>query len=207
MFKLKASNFDFNSINLNRYKVLGFTESEIKRFAKEFTDGTVTVEKTFWGTKVKQFNFANWKDEELLSTFANRLNRHAKRAVQYNFIGDTNRFFGDDTLGKTIGQFRQFVITAWSKQFLHNIALADFRTFSMFSYTSMLATMAYLGQTHFNTIGMGTRQRQEYLEKRLGKDGDYTKLGLAAFQRTGWSSLLPAYADLVTSQMAPEYRF
>ena len=207
MFKLKASNFDFTTVNLNRYKVLGFTEAELKRFAKEFTDGTVTVEKTFWGTKVKQFNFANWKDEDLLSTFANRLNRHTKRAVQYNFIGDTNRFFGDETLGKTIGQFRQFVITAWSKQFLHNVALADFRTFSMFAYTSMLATMAYLGQTHFNTLGMGDRQRKEYLEKRLGKDGDYSKLGLAAFQRTGWSSLIPAYADIFTSQMAPEYRF
>lgn len=207
MFKLKESNFDFNKVNLARYKVLGFTPEELKRFAKEFTDGTVTTEQTFWGTKVKQFNFANWKDQELLETFANRLNRHTRRAVQYNFIGDSQRFFSDNAWGKSLGQFRQFVLTAWSKQFLHNIALADFKTFSMFAYTSMMGTLAYLGQTHFNTIGMGEGQKAEYLDKRLGKGGDYSRLGLAVFQRTGWSSLIPTYADLISSQVAPEYRF
>jgi hypothetical protein len=207
MYKLKESNFDFNKVNLARYKVLGFTPEELKRFAKEFTDGTVTTEQTFWGTKVKQFNFANWKDQELLETFANRLNRHTRRAVQYNFIGDSQRFFSDNAWGKTMGQFRQFVLTAWSKQFLHNIALADFKTFSMFAYTSMMGTLAYLGQTHFNTIGMGSGQKAEYLDKRLGKSGDYSRLGLAVFQRTGWSSLMPTYMDLVSSQVAPEYRF
>ncbi len=207
MFKLKESNFDFNKVNLARYKVLGFTPEELKRFAREFTDGTVTTEQTFWGTKVKQFNFANWKDQELLETFANRLNRHTRRAVQYNFIGDSQRFFSDNAWGKSLGQFRQFILTAWSKQFLHNIALADFKTFSMFAYTSMMGTLAYLGQTHFNTIGMGEGQKAEYLDKRLGKSGDYSRLGLAVFQRTGWSSLIPTYADLISSQVAPEYRF
>lgn len=207
MFKLKASNFDFNKVNLARYKVLGFTPDELKRFAKEFTDGTVTTEQTFWGTKVKQFNFANWKDQDLLSSFANKLNRHVKRTVQYNFIGDSQRFFSDDAWGKTLGQFRQFVLTAWSKQLLHNIALADFRTFSMFAYSTFVGTLAFLGQTHFNSIGMGDKQKQEYLEKRLGTEGDYTKLALAVFQRTGWSSIMPAYADIVSSAVAPEYRF
>jgi hypothetical protein len=106
-----------------------------------------------------------------------------------------------------MGQFRQFVMTAWSKQFLHNVALGDFRTFSMFSYTSMLAALAYMAQTQFNSLGMGDAQKREYFEKRFGKEGDYSKLGLAAFQRTGWSSLIPSFADLATSQMAPEYRF
>lgn len=207
MFKLSQSNFDFNKVNLARYKVLGFNTDELKRFAKEFTDGTVTTEQTFWGTKVKQFNFANWKDQELLSTFANRLNRHVKRVVQYNFIGDSQRFFSDDSWGKTMGQFRQFILTAWTKQFLHNVALADFRTFAMFSYTSMMGTLAYLGQTHFNSIGMGDEQKQEYLERRLGTPGDYSKIGLAVFQRTGWSSVIPAYADIISSAVAPEYRF
>jgi len=207
MFKLKNSNFNFSSINLNRYKVLGFTESELKKFAKEFTNGTVTTEATFWGTKVKQFNFANWSDQDLLITFANRLNRHTKRTVQYNFIGDSQRFFSDTTTGKMLSQFRQFIITAWSKQFLHNIALADFRTFSTFSYTSLLATLAYLGQTHFNALGMGDKERAEYFEKRFGVEGDYTRLGLAAFQRTGWSSLMPMYADIVSLAIAPDLRF
>ena len=158
--------------------------------------------------KVKQFNFANWKDQELLSTFANRINRHAKRAVQYNFIGDTNRFFGDDSIGKTLGQFRQFVITAWGKQFLHNIALGDFRTFSNFSLTTLLAGMAYMGQTHINAIGMSDAQRSEYFDKRFGSDpNDWTRIGLAAFQRTGWSSVLPSYADIVSSNLNPNFRF
>lgn len=207
LIKLKASNFNFNGVNLNRYKVLGFSEAELKKFANEFSNGAVTTEATFWGRKVKSFNFANWKDHELLTTFAHRLNRHVKRTVQYNFIGDSSQFFSDNTLGKMLGQFRQFSIVAWNKQFLHNVAMNDFRTYSNFTTTMFVAALAYMGQTHFNSIGMGVRQKAEYLEKRIGLKGDYSKIGLAAFQRTGWSSVMPAFADIATSALAPNYRF
>lgn len=207
LLKLKQSNFDFNKVNLNRYKVLGFSDNELKKFAEEFSNGAVTRESSFWGSKIKEFNFANWKDQSLLSVFANRLNRHVKRTVQYNFIGDSSYFFSDTTFGKMLGQFRQFSIVAWNKQFLHNVAMGDYRTFANFTTTTFFGALAYLGQTHLNSIGMGTQEKRKYLEKRLGERGDYTRIGLAAFQRTGWSSIIPWYGDIVTSVLAPDYRF
>ena len=53
-------------------------------------------------------------------------------------IGDTSRFFTDKAFGKTMSQFRQFIMTAWNKQFLHNVAMGDFQTFSMFMYTTLI---------------------------------------------------------------------
>ena len=52
----QEGNFNFNGVNLNRYKVLGFSEAELKKFANEFSNGAVTTEATYWGRKVKSFN-------------------------------------------------------------------------------------------------------------------------------------------------------
>jgi hypothetical protein len=106
-----------------------------------------------------------------------------------------------------MGQFRQFVMTAWSKQFLHNVAMADAQTATTFLMTSLIGGSAYYAQTHFNAIGMSDSEKRKFLKKRLGEKGDYTKLALASFQRAGWSSLMPSYLDMVTAQLSPENRF
>ena len=100
-------------------------------------------------------------------------------------------------------------MTAWSKQFLHNLALADFSTFATFSYTMLIGGLAYVGQTHMNTIGMSKDEKRKYLKKKLGDvdAGDYSKISMAAFQRAGWSSLIPPMMDLPLSAFAPEHRF
>jgi len=194
---------------LNRYKVLGLTDEDLTKLGKEFNSKNVVTEKNFLGRRVLQFNFPEFKDPALLKKFAIAVNRYTRRAVQYNHIGDTSRFFSDTTVGKTMGQFRQFVMVAWNKQFLHNVAMADFQTFSMFMYTTMIGGMAYYAQTNFNTIGMSKSEKRKYLNKRLGKNDDefLVKMGLASFQRAGWSSMMPPIADLITSQIAPQYRF
>ena len=119
---------------LNRYRVLGFTDEELLEIAKEFGGKNVITEKTALGRRVKQFNFSQWKNQDLVQKFGRRTNRYTQRAAQYNYLGDTNRFFTDTGLGKTLGQFRSFIMTAWSKQFLHNLALADF-SHSLHSHT------------------------------------------------------------------------
>ena len=194
---------------LNRYRVLGFTDEELLEIAKEFGGKNVITEKTALGRRVKQFNFSQWKNQDLVQKFARRTNRYTQRAVQYNYLGDTNRFFTDTGLGKTLGQFRSFIMTAWSKQFLHNLALADFSTFATFSYTMLIGGLAYVGQTHMNTIGMSKDEKRKYLKKKLGDvdAGDYSKISMAAFQRAGWSSLIPPMMDLPLSAFAPEHRF
>lgn len=194
---------------LNRYRVLGFTDEELLAIGKEFSSKNVTTEITSLGRRVKHFNFANWADQNLAHTFARRVNRYTQRAVQYNYLGDTQRFFSDTAMGKSMGQFRSFIMTAWSKQFLHNIAMADMQTFTTFMYTTFIASLAYLGQTQMNTVGMGKSEKKKYLNKKLGdwKQGDYSKIAMASFQRSGWSSLIPSYADTLLSSVSPDNRF
>ena len=194
---------------LNRYRILGLTEDELTKLAKEFNSKNVVTTKNFLGRRVLSFNFPEFQDQALLKKFAIAVNRYTRRAVQYNNIGDGSRFFTDTAVGKTMGQFRQFVMVAWNKQFLHNVAMADFQTFSMFMYTTMIGGMAYYAQTNFNALGMNKSEKRKYLNKRLGKNDEefLIKMGLASFQRAGWSSLMPPIADLFTSQLAPQYRF
>ena len=192
---------------LNRYRVLGLDDNDLIALAKEFNSPNVITETTALGRRVLKFDFVNFKGQNLVKKFGIAVNRYTKRSVQYNMIGDTSRFFSDNAYGKSMSQFRQFIMTAWNKQFLHNVAMGDFQTFSMFAYTMMIGGSAYVAQAHFNTIGMSPSEKKAYLKKKLGEKGDYTKVGMAAFQRAGWSSVMPPFMDLMLGQIAPEYRF
>jgi len=193
---------------LNRYRVLGLEDKELVALAKEFTEGKNVISyKNYLGRRVMQFDFVNFKDQNLVRRFAIAVNRYTKRTVQYNLIGDTSRFFSDRALGKTMGQFRQFIMTAWGKQFLHNMAMGDLTTFAMFMNTIMLGGLAYVAQVNFNAIGMSEKEKKAYLKKKLGSKGEYNKIAIAAFQRAGWSSMMPPYVDMVTGILSPENRF
>lgn len=192
---------------LNRYRVLGLRDSDLVALAKEFNSPRVVKTKNALGYRVLSFDFVAMKDQELVKRLAVAVNRSTRRSVQYNHIGDTSRFFTDNTLGKTMSQFRQFIMNAWNKQFLHNVAMADMQTASMFLYTTMIGGLAYAAQVHFNSIGMSKTEKKKYIKKRLGDKGDYSKIARAAFQRAGWSSVMPPFMDMITGQLAPEHRF
>ena len=193
---------------LNRYRVLGLEDKELVALAKEFTEGKNVISyKNYLGRRVLQFDFLNFKDQDLVRKFAIAVNRYTKRTVQYNLIGDTSRFFSDRALGKTMGQFRQFIMTAWGKQFLHNVAMGDLTTFAMFMNTTMLGGLAYVAQANFNAVGMSDSEKKKYLKKKLGEKGDYSKIAIASFQRAGWSSMMPPYIDMMMGVASPENRF
>ena len=192
---------------LNRYRVLGLTDNDLVALAKEFNSPKVVTTKNALGRRVLSFDFVNFKDQALVKKFGIAVNRYTKRAVQYNMIGDTQRYMSDAALGKSMSQFRQFIMTAWSKQFLHNVAMGDFQTFAMFAYTMFIGGSAYIAQAHFNTIGMSATEKKAYLKKKLGETGTYNKVAMASFQRAGWSSVMPPFMDFITGYIAPEYRF
>ena len=192
---------------LNRYRVLGLSDSDLIALAKEFNSPRVTTVKNALGYRVLSFDMVAMKDQALVKRFAVAVNRFTRRSVQYNHIGDTSRFFTDNSFGKTMSQFRQFIMNAWNKQFLHNVAMADAQTFSMFMYTTMIGGLAYTAQAHFNSVGMSKQEKKKYLKKKLGDKGDYSKIAVAAFQRAGWSSVMPPFMDMIMRQIAPEHRF
>ena len=192
---------------LNRYRVLGLDDADLVALAKEFNSPNVVTTSNSLGRRVLSFDFVKFKDQDLVKRFAIATNRYTKRAVQYNFIGDTSRFFSDNAYGKTMGQFRQFVMTAWNKQFLHNVAMADQATVNMFLYTSFIGGLGYIAQSNFNAVGMSKSEKKAYLKKKLGEKGDYNKIAIASFQRAGWSSVMPPFLDLIMGQIAPDHRF
>ena len=207
-----GKNLDKLGRRLRRYRVLGFTDDELKAIAKEFSGKNVITERTSTlfgkGRRVKHFNFQNWQDQDLVKTFARRVNRYTQRAVQYNYLGDTQRFFTDKALGKSMGQFRSFIMTAWSKQFLHNLLMADMAALNTALYTMFIGGLAYIGQTHMQTIGMSDGEKKKYLKKKFGTSEEKIQtLARAAFQRSGWSSIMPMYADFAMSGLFPEYKF
>lgn len=213
MFLVKNSNWDLSVLgkgDLNRYKVLGLDDNQLLSLAKEFTSPSVTVEKAaYGGYKVKSFNWANFENKGLLNSFSIAADRHVKRAVQYNFIGDSNRFFSDNPLGKTLGQFRSFMMVAWNKQLNYNIQMGDFKTFSIFGLSTLMAGLTYVAHTNLNAVGMSPEEKQKYFDKRFGDSEDkfWRKVGMAAFQRAGFSSAIPSYTDLILSVTAPDWRF
>lgn len=192
---------------LNRYRVLGLDDADLVALAKEFNSPNVVTTSNSLGRRVLSFDFVKFKDQALVKRFAIATNRYTKRAVQYNFIGDTSRFFSDNAWGKTMSQFRQFVMTAWNKQFLHNVAMADHATVNMFLYTSFIGGAAYIAQANFNAVGMSKSEKKAYLKKKLGEKGDYNKIAIASFQRAGWSSVMPPFLDMIMGQVAPDHRF
>ena len=213
MFLVKQAGFDLKVLglgDLNRYKVLGLDDSQLLALAREFTSDSVTVEKAaYGGYKVKSFNWSNFQNKNLLNTFSLAADRHVKRAVQYNFIGDSNRFFTDTALGKTLGQFRSFMMVAWNKQLNYNIQMGDFKTFSIFGLSTLIAGLTYVAHTNLNAVGMNEQEKKKYFDRRFGDTEDkfWRKVGMAAFQRAGFSSVLPSYMDLLLMATAPDYRF
>ena len=192
---------------LNRYRVLGLSDKDLIALAKEFNSPKVVTTKNALGYRVLSFDMVAMKDQDLVRRFAVAVTRFTRRSVQYNHIGDTSRFFTDNSFGKTMSQFRQFIMNAWNKQFLHNVAMADAQTFSMFMYTTLIGGLAYTAQAHFNSVGMSSSEKKKYLKKKLGDRGDYSKIAIAAFQRAGWSSVMPPFMDMIMGQIAPEHRF
>ena len=51
--------------------------------------------------------------------------------------------------------------------------------------------LVYVAQTHIQAIGKSPEEKQEFLDKRLS----YLSIGSAAFQRSTYSTLLPAFID------------
>ena len=119
------------------------------------------------------------------------MNRHLRRVIQENNYGEMIAIGADSSLGKTILQFRNFVTTAYSKQLLHGLHMRDLTFFNSFMSSMMIASLVYVGQTHIQAIGMSDSEKDDFFEKRLSPEA----IGRATFQRSTYSTLLPAVFD------------
>ena len=188
---------------LKRYKNIGFSESELQGVFKNIRDNVTFIEGGLTGRKIKRFNIDKWQDQDLANKMSLYMSRHIRRIVQENNYGEMLAVGTDSGIGKTMLQFRNFVITAYSKQLLHGLHMRDFTAFASAMTSTFLAGLVYVAQTHIQAIGKSPEEKQEFLEKRLS----FGSIGRAAFQRSTYSTLVPTFIDTSTNIFGIEPMF
>ena len=188
---------------LKRYRNIGFSDSELQGVFKSIRDNATFIEGGLTGRKIRRFNIDNWEDQDLANKMSLYMGRHLRRVVQENNYGEMLVVGTDGGLGKTMLQFRNFVITAYSKQLLHGLHMWDFTAFSSAMTSTFLAGLVYTAQTHIQAIGKSPQEKKEFLEKRLSVGS----IGKASFQRSTYSTLLPTFADTFRDPFGAEPLF
>ncbi|MBN9020038.1 MAG: DUF882 domain-containing protein [Rhizobiales bacterium] len=176
-------------LNMDRMRALGIDEPMAERIFRQIRKHS--SKEAVEGSGKRSYaagNFDRWDDKEAFAHFRTAVWRWSRLAIQENFQGQSNRFLGHWT-GRTIFQFRTFMLGAHTTQLLRNLHIRDFSGFSTWLLTSLTGAMVYAAQTHLNSIGRS--DRKEFLEERLSLGA----LGRAAFQRGSWSALMPTVFD------------
>ena len=184
--KLKLSAAD-----IKRYRNIGFSDDELQSVFKNIRENSSFIEGGLTGRKIRRLNVDKWKDQDLVNKMSLYMNRHLRRVIQENNYGEMISIGADSSLGKTILQFRNFIMTAYSKQLLHGLHMRDLTAFNSAMSSALIASLVYVAQTHIQGIGMSSSEKEDFFEKRLSTEA----IGRATFQRSTYSTLLPAVFD------------
>ena len=188
---------------LKRYRNIGFSDSELQSVFESIKKNATFIEGGLTGRKIRRFNIDKWEDQDLANKMSLYMSRHIRRVVQENNYGEMLFIGTDGTLGKTVLQFRNFVITAYSKQLLHGMHMRDFTAFASAMTSTFIAGLVYTAQTHIQALGKSPEEKQDFLDKRLS----LPSIGKAAFQRSTYSTLLPTFIDTIRDPFGAEPLF
>jgi hypothetical protein len=188
---------------LKRYRNIGFSDSELQSVFESIKKNATFIEGGLTGRKIRRFNIDKWEDQDLANKMSLYMSRHIRRVVQENNYGEMLFIGTDGTLGKTVLQFRNFVITAYSKQLLHGMHMRDFTAFASAMTSTFIAGLVYTAQTHIQALGKSPEEKQDFLNKRLS----LPSIGKAAFQRSTYSTLLPTFIDTIRDPFGAEPLF
>ncbi len=174
-------------INANRMRGMGITEEMHPRIQEQLRKH-VDESTGMLGKKVNRINIDKWDDLDAKNAFINGVDRWAKKSIQENDIGNMPDFMGYE-LGKTVSQFRSFMMAAYVKQTLAGLHNRDWETFAAFSTSMFFGGLFYTAQQQVNSIGRDDRDK--FLEQRLNPQA----IAEAAFQRAAFSSVIPLAFD------------
>jgi len=178
--------------DIKRYKNIGFSEEELEAVFSNIRKNSSFVEGGLTGRKIRRLNVDQWDDQDLVNKMSLYMNRHLRRVIQENNYGEMISMGADGSLGKTLFQFRNFVMTAYSKQLLHGLHMRDLTFFMSFASSTMLAGLVYIAQQNIQAIGKTGEEREEFIENRLSLEA----IGGATFQRNTYSTLIPSLLDM-----------
>lgn len=144
---------------------------------------------------LQQLNLREWDDLEALNAVEMAIFRWTRSTVQNNDIGQLNMLFSSP-VGRTITQFRSFVLAAWTKQFLQGLNYASgggtrelLEVFTNFAGTAFAASMVYVARSAIQAAGRS--DADAYLEDRLSIEN----IAAAGLQNSSWFSLLAPAGD------------
>lgn len=177
-------------INAKRLRAMGITDELHERIQAQLRKH-VDESTGMLGRKVKRINIHKWDDVDAKNAFINGVDRWAKKSIQENDVGNMPNFMSYE-LGKTVGQFRSFMMAAYTKQLLSGMHHKDWETFASWASATFFGGLFYVAQTQVNSVGRPDRDK--WLADRLSPD----KVAAAAFQRAGFSSLIPIGVDFTT---------
>jgi len=175
-------------LNMGRMRALGLDDTMAHRVFEQIRTHSYREEVGATGRKYVQGGFREWTDQEALSAFRGAVWRWSRQVIQENHLGQGSVLLGT-AMGRTIFQFRSFMLGAYTNQFLRGLHHADFSTFARWVMTSTVGSMVYVGQQHLNTLGRSDREK--VLKERLSPKA----IAAAWVQRGEWSSILPTVLD------------
>ncbi len=188
---------------LKRYRNIGFSDEELQAVFKKIRENSTFIEGGLTGKKIRRLNIDKWGDEDLVNKMSLYMSRHLRRVIQESNYGEMLAIGTDSGLGKTMLQFRNFIITAYAKQLLHGLHMWDFTAFASFMSSTFIASLIYITQTHIQAIGKSSSEKKEFLKKRLSIES----IGKATFQRSTYASILPPIFDTGASILGYEPQF
>lgn len=149
----------------------------------------------YHGAEHNRIDFGSFvkEDPESYHKLAMALRRESRRVVQENDLASMIPIMGT-TLGKTVFQFMNFAMQAWSKSMLFGMNHRDFSTLMTVWYGSILSLLVYTARTHAQASGMKPTEREEFLEKRLST----AQIVANTFGRLQQATILPNLIDTIS---------
>jgi len=178
---------DKSSKNLVRFA--GLSDEMTDRVLEQFRKHRSTKEGTITGAQLTQLNINDWDDLEAAVALKRGLYKVANNIVQENDVGGLHKYMSHP-LAQTMLQFRMFNVYAYENMLLHGIHNFDGRQFAMASSALFTGALVYMLQTQLQAVGRS--DRDQFLEEKMGDPG---KVALAALGRSGWTAVLPMFAD------------
>lgn len=181
----KASLSGMSKTMINRFRSLGLADDELERVLQQIADHHEMVDGSLFKHKLAAINLDKWTDQEVGYLFTKAIYRNVNRVIQNNDPGMLNRWFSAPYI-RPLLQFRQFMLGAYTKNFLHNMHLGQANMTAHVATQSFITSMIYMAQT-----GLNNAIRGKPLNDKM-TPGDIAK---AAVARSGYASLFPALAD------------
>lgn len=193
--KAQKNGGEFSKSFLKKMAQLGLDQPMIERIGKELmNDKNVTKVDGLFGRKIGSLNMARWEDKAASAALNGAMFRFSRKAIQSGDIG-MMRAWMSEPLTQTLMQFKAFAMMGWANHTLYAAAHMDPHTATAILGSIVMAGTMYAAQAHIKNWGKADGG------KALQNDLKLSNIGLQAFQRAGYSSILPNIIDTGLPQL------